>query len=308
VTGREELTTGDRNEAYGRDAKFPDDAGRHRARIPRLCHALAVSLSYLHGDRPEERERLRRQAAFLACKVHDGLPFGSCRRLLEVGCGVGAQSEILLQSFPGSALVGIDVNPVQVDAAARRLEPRFGARATFRPMDARQLTFDPASFDGAFICWLLEHVSDPGRVVAEARRVLEHGAPLVCTEVLNATLFVHPPSPHLDAYWAAYNEHQVAIGGDPYVGAKLGNLLAGAGFRDVTTHVLSYLLDDRDPEARADMFAYFTELLLSAAPGLIESGRIGAMAPAALRDELCAAGRAPNGVFFYSVVRATARA
>jgi ubiquinone/menaquinone biosynthesis C-methylase UbiE len=267
-----------------------------------------VTDAYLHGYRPEERERLRRQAAFLAGKVHEGLPFAACQRLLEVGCGVGAQSEILLRAFPSVALVGIDVNAAQVETAARRLEHGFGARAEMRCMDARRMEFEGGTFDGAFLCWVLEHVADPGRVLAEVRRVLREGAPIVCSEVLNATLFVHPPTPHLARYWTAYNEHQLALGGDPYVGAKLGNLLGAAGFREVTTQVQSYFLDGRDPGGRADMVAYFAELLLSAAPGLVESGRVAPGVAEAMREELAAAGRAPDGVFFYSFVRAMARA
>jgi ubiquinone/menaquinone biosynthesis C-methylase UbiE len=267
-----------------------------------------VSAAYLHGYRPEERERLRRQAAFLAGKVHDGLPFASCRKLLEVGCGVGAQSELLLQSFPQVKLVGIDVNAAQVDTAAHRLGPAFGARAEFRCMDARRMAFEDRTFDGAFLCWVLEHVAEPEHVLAEVRRVLRPGAPIVCTEVLNATLFVHPPSPHLAAYWAAYNAHQAAIGGDPYVGAKLGNLLSSSGFREVATHAPPYFLDRRDPGARANMFAYFEDLLLSAAPGLVESGRVTPAIVEAMREELALAGRASDGVFFYVIVRAFARA
>jgi ubiquinone/menaquinone biosynthesis C-methylase UbiE len=267
-----------------------------------------VANAYLHGYRPEERDRLGRQAAFLAAKVHDGVPFAGCRRLLEVGCGVGAQSEILLRSFPDASLVGIDVSPDQVEAASRRLATAFGARAECRCMDARQMAFEASSFDGAFLCWILEHVADPECVLAEIRRVLAPGAPIVCCEVLNATLFIHPPSPNLGTYWAAYNEHQTAIGGDPYVGGKLGNLLLAAGFRDVTTRVQSYFLDARDPEARSDMIAYFDDLLLSAASGLIEANRIAPATVDAMRRELAAAGVAPDGVFFYSFVRAWALA
>ena len=277
------------------------------ARVRRVP-VCPVANAYLHGYRPEERDRLGRQAAFLAAKVHDGVPFAGCRRLLEVGCGVGAQSEILLRSFPDASLVGIDVSPDQVEAASRRLATAFGARAECRCMDARQMAFEASSFDGAFLCWILEHVADPECVLAEVRRVLAPGAPIVCCEVLNATLFIHPPSPNLGTYWAAYNEHQTAIGGDPYVGGKLGNLLLAAGFRDVTTRVQSYFLDGRDPEARADVMAYFDDLLLSAAPGLIEAGRVTPAIVAAMRAELAGAAVAPDGVFFHSFVRASALA
>ena len=117
-----------------------------------------------------------------------------------------------------------------------------------------------------------------------------------------------PAQPDHARYWTAYNEHQIELGGDPFVGAKLGNLLPAAGFRDVTTHVQSFFLDGRDALARADMLAYFDELLLSAAPGLLEAGRVTPAIVEATRAELAAAAVAPDGVFFYSSVGAVALA
>jgi SAM-dependent methyltransferase len=267
-----------------------------------------VASAYLHGYRSEERDRLHRQAEVLAGKVHEGLPFASSRRLVELGCGVGAQSEILLRSFPALRLVGVDVSPGQVEAAARRLSDGYPGRAEFVCADARHTGLGMRAFDGAFVCWMLEHVSEPLAVLAEARRLLEDGAPIACCEVLNATLFVEPHCPALLAYWAAYNEHQAAIGGDPHVGAKLGNLLLAAGFREVRTEARTYHLDARAPEARRDMLAYFADLLLSAAPGLVESGRVTAAGIDGAMAELGGVARAPDGVFFYSFVRAVARA
>ena len=47
---------------------------------------------YLPGFTHEEQDRLYRQARVVEDRVHDRLPFRRCRRLLEVGCGVGAQT------------------------------------------------------------------------------------------------------------------------------------------------------------------------------------------------------------------------
>jgi ubiquinone/menaquinone biosynthesis C-methylase UbiE len=267
-----------------------------------------MSNGYIHGDGLDERERLRRQAPILASKVHPRLPFGTCRRLLEVGCGVGAQSEILLQSFPRVHLVGIDANPAQVEAARQRVGSAFRGRAEFLVTDASALELHTGTFDGAFCCWVLEHVGEPARVLAEVRRVLEPGAPVACCEVLNASLFVHPESEALRRYWQAYNEHQVALGGDPFVGAKLGYLLLAAGFRDVTTEVQTFFFDERAPGDRKTMIDYFTELLRSAAPGLLAAERVSPGVVNVVTRDLAAAGRAQDGVFFYSFIRAFARA
>ncbi|XLM20011.1 methyltransferase domain-containing protein, partial [Chromobacterium piscinae] len=137
--------------------------------------------------------------------------------------------------------------------------------ATLLHMDAEDMDFPPASFDGAFLCWILEHVHAPERVLAEARRVLKPGARLYATEAMNATFFMAPYSANLQQYWLAFNDHQLAVGGDPFVGAKLGNMLLRLGFRDVETKVKTWHLDSREPHRRQQVLDYWAELLLSAA-------------------------------------------
>ena len=174
--------------------------------------------------------------------------------------------------------------------------------------DATRLDFEPESFDCAFLCWVLEHVSDPARVLGEVRRVLSPGAPIVCNEVLNATFFIDPYSPNTLRYWMAFNDHQLSLGGDPFVGAKLGNLLQSVGFRDVQTDVSSFHLDNRAPGERAEFLRFWTELLLSGAPSLIAAEKISQDVVDGMTEELARVGRDPNSVFFYAFIQARARA
>jgi ubiquinone/menaquinone biosynthesis C-methylase UbiE len=265
---------------------------------------------YLHGYRAEERDRLHRQARFLEPMVHDRLPFRRRRRLLEVGCGVGAQTEILLRHFPEIHVTGVDINDEQLAEARRFLAtvPWATGRFDIRKMDAEKLELDPESFDCAFLCWVLEHVPSPARVLGEVRRVLAPGAPVVCSEVLNATFFLDPYSPDTLRYWMAFNDQQIELGGDPFVGAKLGNLLSSVGFRDVVTEVKTFHLDNRAPGERAEFLAYWTELLLSGAPSLLEAGKVSQDVVDGMTRELDRVARDPNSVFFYSFIQARARA
>jgi len=41
------------------------------------------------------------------------------KKILEVGCGVGAQTEILLRRFPKTHVTGIDLNDKQLEAAKK---------------------------------------------------------------------------------------------------------------------------------------------------------------------------------------------
>jgi ubiquinone/menaquinone biosynthesis C-methylase UbiE len=265
---------------------------------------------YLHGYSEAERERLHRQARFLEPAVHDRLPFRRRRRLVEVGAGVGAQTEILLRHFPDLHVTGIEINDEQIAEARRFLAtvPWATGRYAIVKGDATRLDFEPESFDGAFLCWVLEHVSDPARVLGEVRRVLSPGAPIVCNEVLNATFFLDPYSPNTMRYWMAFNDHQLALRGDPFVGAKLGNLLQSVGFRDVQTDVKSFHLDNRAPGERAEFLSYWTQLLLSGAPSLLAANEVSQDVVEGMTEELARVGRDPNSVFFYAFIQARARA
>ena len=118
---------------------------------------------YLHGYSESERERLHRQARFLEPAVHDRLPFRRRRRLIEVGSGVGAQTEILLRHFPELHVTGVEVNDAQIAEARRFLAtvPWATGRYDIVKGDATRLDFEPESFDCAFLCWILEHISAP---------------------------------------------------------------------------------------------------------------------------------------------------
>jgi ubiquinone/menaquinone biosynthesis C-methylase UbiE len=267
-------------------------------------------IGYLHGYSPTERDRLHRQARFLEPMVHDRLPFRRRRKLLEVGSGVGAQTEILLRHFPELHVTGVEINDEQLAEANRFLGTVPWARDRFDIVkaDATQMEWGPSTFDAAFLCWILEHVGDPARVLSEVRRVLVPGSPVVCSEVLNATFFIDPYSPDTLRYWTAFNEHQMSIGGDPFVGAKLGNLLQSVGFRDVATEVKSFHLDNRDPVERNEFLAYWSDLLLSGAPALLEAGKVTEPVVEGMRKELARVARDPNSVFFYAFIQARARA
>lgn len=271
--------------------------------------AKKKAVGYLHGFTQREQQRLYHQARFMEHRVHEGLPFHRCRRLLEVGCGVGAQTEILLRRFPELHVTGIDASEKNLPRAKEHLKhvPWAQGRVDLLMADATQLEFDMDSFDSAFLCWVLEHVGDPMRVLSEVRRVLRPGSPVVITEVQNMSFFIDPYSPQTMAYWLAFNDHQLELGGDPFVGAKLGNLLQAVGFRDIETRVHSIFLDNRSPGEREEMLEYWSDLLLSGAAGLLSAGKVSEQTVSGMKAELDQVAHDPNAVFFYSFIQAKAR-
>lgn len=268
----------------------------------------AASMPYLHGFSPTEQARLRRQARIAESTIFRNVDYAGARRLLEVGSGVGAQTEILLRRFPDLHATCIDLNGAQLQAAREQLGamPWLEGRYTLRQGDASDLPFEPRSFDSAFLCWVLEHVPSPARVLNEVRRVLAPGSPVYITEVMNASFLLDPYSPNVWRYWMAFNDFQIDTGGDPFVGAKLGNLLLAGGFHDVRTEIKTFHLDNREPAQRKTMIAFWEELLLSAADQLVAEGKVTDEVVAGVRGEMHQVQNDPNAVFFYSFVQARA--
>lgn len=266
------------------------------------------SRGYVHGFTRDEQNRLYHQARFLEPRVHEDLSFRRTKRLIEIGCGVGAQTDILLRRHPDVHVTGIDASAANLARAKKHLGglPWAKGRYALHEGDAGSLDFEASTFDGAFLCWILEHVPDPMLVLSEARRVLRPGSPIVVTEVLNATFFLQPYSPNTLSYWKAFNEHQIALRGDPFVGAKLGNLLQAVGYRDIDVRVRPIHLDNRAPGERAEFLEYWTDLLLSGAAGLRDAGKVSEKVVVGMKAELQRIARDPDAVFFYAFVQARA--
>src|SRR5688500_12959699 len=256
---------------------------------------------YLHGFSATEQARLVKQARLAESTIFHNIDYSNARRLLEVGSGVGAQTEILLRRFPELHATCVDLNEAQIRAARENLGamPCLEGRYELHSADATNLPFEPRSFDAAFLCWVLEHVPSPSRLLNEVRRVLAPGSPVYITEVMNSSFLLDPYSPNVWRYWMAFNDFQYESGGDPFVGAKLGNLLVAGGFRDVTTSVKTFHLDNREPARRKQMIAFWEELLLSAADQLVAAGKVTPEVVEGVRREMRDVQNDPDAVCFF---------
>lgn len=92
------------------------------------------------------------------------------RRVLEVGCGPGEAAERIASN--GVEVEALDISERMVELARER-----GVNA--RVGDVQELPFEDESFDAALAGWMLYHVPDVERGIAELARVLKQGGRLV---------------------------------------------------------------------------------------------------------------------------------
>lgn len=262
---------------------------------------------YIHGFSKEEQDRLFKQARVHEDLIFSNVDFSSCHEIIEVGSGVGAQTQILLERFPHLNIQCVDASPAQVARAKEELKDQIKAgRVAIEVADALKLPFEDNRFDGAFVCWLLEHVQNPVEILLEVQRVLRSGGVIYCNEVFNATFYLHPYSPATLKYWMEFNDHQWSLKGDPFVGGKLANYLMKAGYQNISTKVLTHQYDNRSPKKRAAFIDYWTNLLLSGAPMLLEAKRVTPEIVQAMKNELTTLKKDPDAVIFYSWILARA--
>lgn len=263
---------------------------------------------YLHGFDSKEQNRLLHQARFLEPYVYAGVDLEFQKNLLEVGCGVGAQTKILCRRFPDLKITGIDLSEAQLAVAKSHLKKEIeGGQVALKQGDAQELSLAKKDYDSAFLCWFLEHVPQPLKVLKKVRAHLRSGAKIYCSEVFNQTLFMEPYSPAYLKYWFQFNDYQWTIKGHPFVGGQLGNFLKEAGYTDIQTEVRPFFFDSREPERREAFVEYFYQILLSAEKTLLREGRITAQDLRDMKNEVDRVKKAKDSVFFYAFVRATAR-
>lgn len=90
------------------------------------------------------------------------------QRWLDVGCGTGALTQMILTAAEPSAVTGIDPSAGFI-AYAQASTP--DARARFMVGDAQSLPAEPAAYDAAVSGLALNFVPEPARAVAEMARV-----------------------------------------------------------------------------------------------------------------------------------------
>jgi SAM-dependent methyltransferase len=265
-------------------------------------------VQYIHGFDPTEQKRLIHQAEFLEPYVYAGVDLDFKERLLEVGCGVGAQSKILLRRFPKIKIDALDISKAQLEVARNYLKKEISEkRIQLYQKDAQEFTLNKPKYDAAFLCWFLEHVPNPGKVLKRVRQHLKPGAKVYCSEVFNQSLFVEPYSPCFLKYWFEFNDFQWSIGGHPFVGASLGHYLKEAGFEDIQIDVRPWHFDSREPDRRKEFVTYFYQILLSAKENLLNEGRVTPEMIKSMDQEIEKVKKQKDAVFFYSWIRATAR-
>jgi len=172
-------------------------------------------------------------------------------RWLDIGCGNGAFTEMIVRRCSPSAMHGIDPSEAQLAYARTRAAL---AGAEFRAGDAMALPFTDDAFDAAVMPLVIFFVPEPARGVAEMARVVRRGG------VVAAYAWDMPGGgfPY-EALWSELHAAAMPVPMPPSPDASsldaMRNLWTGAGLIEVETRELTV------QRTYADFDDYWTTIL-----------------------------------------------
>ena len=102
----------------------------------------------------------------------DWLELAPSARWLEVGCGTGVFTELVLDTCSPETVVAVDSAQAQIDHACRQ---PLAERASFRVADAQALPFADSTFDIVVSALVINFIPDRPRALSEMRRVSRAG-------------------------------------------------------------------------------------------------------------------------------------
>lgn len=262
--------------------------------------------TYVHGYEERERARLEDQARTLAEFLHGDTTFPSGSRVLEVGCGTGAQTVTLARRSAGARFVAIDISAESLKEARRRTEAARLTNVEFRVADLFALPYRSESFDHVFVCFVLEHVPRPALALSIVRDLIQPGGTITLIEGDHGSAYFHPESAAARAAIGCLIELQRASGGNPLMGRELYSLLVQSGFGGICVSPRMVYVD----ASRPDLVEGFSRKTFIA---MIEGVREPAIAAGLIAPEIFDAGiqdldrtTGPDGVFCYTFFKALA--
>jgi ubiquinone/menaquinone biosynthesis C-methylase UbiE len=204
--------------------------------------------NYVHGYSERESDRLHDQADTLDNLLHHDSVFPARTKILEAGCGVGAQTKIIAAKNPDCHFTSIDISESSLVQAEKLIQSLNIKNVEFEPGDIFDLQFKPESYDHIFVCFVLEHVSAPLLALQCLKKVLKAGGSVTVIEGDHGSAYFYPYSSAAQKAINCLIDLQARRGGNSLIGRTLLPLLQRAGFSNCTVSPRMVYADRNRPD------------------------------------------------------------
>jgi ubiquinone/menaquinone biosynthesis C-methylase UbiE len=237
------------------------------------------------GNAAAEAMYAHRSAAAEAAFFLPHLQSGT--RLLDCGSGPGSLTCDLAEVVAPGEVVGLDLQPAQVERAQTLAGERGITNVRFETGSVYALPFADATFDAALAHTVLMHLRDPLAALREMRRVLKPGGIVGLRDVNFSQQQFSPPTPLLDEMVTLHLRVMQHNGASPFYAGHQRQLLLAAGFaRSEAIAAFSYDGGAGSLEKTRQAAAY--RIALIRGPAISETALAQGWVDQAGLDEMCA--------------------
>ncbi len=265
-----------------------------------------MSMKYVHGYDQRENMRLQDQASTLVELLHSDTAYPAGSRVLEAGCGTGAQTVTLALNSPLAHITSLDISEISLSEARKKVEDAGIGNVRFRQGDIFHLAFEPDSFDHVFVCFVLEHLERPVEALNCLKTVIKDGGTITVIEGDHGSTYFYPDSEAAHKAIQCQVELQKRAGGNANIGRELYPLLKRAGFGSIRVSPRNVYVDSSKPR----LVEGFTKNTFTA---MIEGIRQSSIEAGLIDEKTFDAGikglyrtTEPDGVFCYTFFKAIA--
>lgn len=207
-----------------------------------------MNKAYVHGYDHRENIRLQDQASTLTELLHSDTSYPAGSRVLEAGCGIGAQTVTLAKNSPNALIASVDISEASVTEARRKVEAAGLTNVQFQQADIFNLPYGPDSFDHIFVCFVLEHLPRPVEALHTLKKHLRQGGTITVIEGDHGSAYFHPDSEAAYKAIRCQVELQWRAGGNAMIGRELYPLLSKAGYSSICVSPRMVYVDSSKPE------------------------------------------------------------
>ncbi len=204
-------------------------------------------MKYVHGYDPRENIRLQDQASTLVQLLHSDTVYPAGSRVLEAGCGVGAQTVTLARTSPRTLFTSVDISEISLRKAQETIEREGLTNVHFQQGDIFKLPFENESFDHLFLCFVLEHLANPLEALCNLKKLLKVGGTITVIEGDHGSTYFYPDSIEAHKAIQCQVELQKQAGGNANIGRELYPLLKRAGFDPIKVSPRMVYVDSSKP-------------------------------------------------------------
>lgn len=261
---------------------------------------------YVHGYTSGESIRLQDQASTLTELLHSDTRFPAGSRVLEAGCGVGAQTVTLSKNSPEASITSVDISHESIKEAEQNVCSLGLSNVTFMQGDIFDLQFPAAFFDHVFVCFVLEHMSDPVAALEKLGKVLKPGGTITVIEGDHGSAYFHPECEESHRAIQCQVELQKRAGGNAMIGRELYPLLDQAGYGNIRVSPRMVYADASRPGLVSGFIKNtFTAMISGVKENALEAGLVDRDTFERGIEGLLRTAE-PDGVFCYTFFKAVA--